>query len=122
MATRLMTMAVARPARLFLLGLLGTLTGIWADKFDQAAAVTNFLVTPLVFLSGTFYAVSRLPEPFLTASAFNPVFYLIDGFRYGLLGRAEADPLLGTLFVAVLVAGFWLLLLALLRAGWKLKS
>lgn len=103
-------------------GFLGVIGGVWADKFDQLAAVTNFVITPLTFLSGTFYAIGALPEPFLTFSHFNPVFYLIDGFRYGFTGAAEAPLLFGaSVTLAVTAAlGAWSYLL--LRSGYKLKS
>ena len=78
-----------------MLALMGVLAGIYADKFDQMSAITNFVVTPLSFLSGTFYTITVLPEPFLTLSHFNPFFYLIDGFRYGAVGVSDADPALG---------------------------
>lgn len=103
-------------------GFLGVIGGVWADKFDQLAAVNNFVITPLTFLSGTFYAVGSLPEPFLTFSHFNPVFYLIDGFRYGFTGVAEAPLFLGAaVSLGVTIAlGLWSYLL--LKSGYKLKS
>jgi ABC-2 type transport system permease protein len=109
-------------AAAMMFGMLGILGGVWADKFDQLAAVTNFVITPLTFLSGTFYAIRSLPEPFLTFSHFNPVFYLIDGFRFGFTGAAEAS-----LFVAGSVAfavnvGLALACYAVLKSGYKLKS
>jgi ABC-2 type transport system permease protein len=102
--------------------MLGVIGGIWAEKFDQLAAVTNFVITPLTFLSGTFYSVDRLPEPFRSASAYNPVYYLIDGFRSGFTGHAEANIFVGagvTVFLVVaLGAGcYWLF-----RSGYKLKD
>ena len=103
-------------------GFLGIIGGVWADKFDQLAAVTNFVITPLTFLSGTFYAIRALPEPFLTFSHFNPVFYLIDGFRYGFTGVAEAPLALGAAASLGVTAalGAWSYLL--LKSGYKLKS
>ncbi len=103
-------------------GFLGIIGGVWADKFVQLAAVNNFVITPLTFLSGAFYAVRALPEPFLTFSHFNPVFYLIDGFRYGFTGVAEAPLAVGagvSLGVTAML-GLWSFLL--LRSGYKLKS
>ena len=82
------------------LGFLGIMAGLWAEKFDHMAAVTNFIVMPMTFLSGTFYLVDRLPEPFRTASRFNPFFYLIDGFRYGFIGVAEGSILAGAVMTA----------------------
>ncbi len=103
-------------------GFLGVIGGVWADKFDQLAAINNFVITPLTFLSGTFYAIRALPEPFLTFSHFNPVFYLIDGFRAGFTGLAEAPLLLGAgVSVGVTAAlGLWSYLL--IKSGYKLKS
>src|SRR3546814_9517672 len=83
-----------------MLSILGIIGGIWSEKFDHIAAVTNFLVTPFSFLSGTFYSIERLPEVFRTLAHFNPFFYMIDGFRYGFIGRADADPLLGVVVMA----------------------
>ncbi|MDB6176873.1 ABC transporter permease [Paracoccus sp. Z330] len=95
-----------------LLGGLGILAGILAQKFDQMAAITNFLITPLSFLSGTFYSVDALPEPFRTLSHWNPIFYLIDGARYGVTGVSDAPPLRGFLVCAVAVA-------CVLGLGWR---
>ena len=78
-----------------ILGFLGIMAGLWAEKFDHMAAVTNFVIMPMTFLSGTFYLVERLPEPFRTFSHFNPFFYLIDGFRYGFIGHAEGSLAIG---------------------------
>ena len=103
-------------------GMLGVIGGIWADKFDQLAVVTNFIITPLTFLSGTFYAVKNLPEPFLTFSSANPVYFLIDGFRYGFTGVAEAPLALGMAVTALLTAALGATSYWLLRAGYKLKS
>ena len=82
------------------MGGLGLLAGIIAQKFDQMAAITNFIVTPLSYLSGTFYAVEALPEPFRTLSHWNPIFYLIDGLRYGFAGASDAPPLRGLVVCA----------------------
>lgn len=103
-------------------GLLGVIGGIWADKFDQLAAFTNFVITPLTFLSGAFYAITSLPEPFLSISRFNPVFYLIDGFRYGFTGAAEAPVLLGAALSLAINAMLAVLCYRLLKSGYKLKS
>ena len=77
------------------MALLGVMAAIWSVKFDHIAAVSNFVVMPMTFLSGTFYLVDRLPEPFRTASRFNPFFYLISGFRYGFIGRMDGSLLIG---------------------------
>ena len=105
-----------------MLSLLGLLGGIYADKFDQMAALTNFIVTPLAFLSGTFYSISVLPEPFLTLSHLNPVFYLIDGFRHGALGHSDASPWLGLAVTGVLNVALWLVALRWVGRGYRLKS
>ena len=105
-----------------LMALLGILTGIWAEKFDHLAAITNFIVTPLSFLSGTFYSTTRLPPVWQTVAHFNPFFYMIDGFRYGFIDRADAPPMLG---VAVMLGVDAVLLLwvhAWFRRGYRLKA
>ncbi|MEI9928744.1 MAG: ABC transporter permease [Sphingomonas sp.] len=104
------------------LALLGVLTSIWADKFDHAAAVTNFVVAPLSLLSGTFYSVERLAPAFRTILHFNPFFYVISGFRYGFLGVADSPVLLGSAVILALDAALALVCYTLLRSGWKLKS
>ena len=103
-------------------GAIGLLCGIWADKFDHLAAATNFIVTPLTFLSGTFYSVTALPEPFRSVAHWNPVFFLIDGFRYGFIGHA--DGALGIAAVVSVLAAVALSALcwAVLRSGWRLKA
>ncbi len=105
-----------------LLGGLGIIAGIFANKFDQMAAITNFLVTPLAFLSGTFYSVSALPAGLRELTQFNPIFYLIDGARYGMIGRSDASPWLGLvvcLGALIVISGVsWLML----RKGYRLKA
>ncbi|PZU51273.1 MAG: multidrug ABC transporter permease [Sphingomonas sp.] len=105
-----------------LLGLLGVLTGIWADKFDHGAAVTNFVVQPLTLLSGTFYAIDRLPPGMQAVSRANPFFYMIDGFRAGFIGVAEAPLWLGAGIVGGLCVLLWALAYVLLKSGWKLRA
>ena len=109
-------------AAALLLSQIGTTAGIWADKFDHMATVTNFVITPLAFLSGTFYSIERLPEPLLTASKFNPLFYLIDGFRYGMIGHADGSLAVGAAVVLGCVAVMWLICLKILARGYRLKS
>jgi ABC-2 type transport system permease protein len=105
-----------------MLSLLGVIGGIWADKFDHIAAVTNFIITPLSFLSGTFYTIDRLPENMQFMAHMNPFFYMIDGFRYGFIGHDDALPGLGL----VVVGGTNLVLLAvaylMFKSGYKLKA
>ena len=92
-----------------IMGELGVLAGLWSQKFDEMAMVQNFVVMPLTFLSGTFYTVDRLPEPFRSASHFNPFFYLIDGFRYGFIGITDGNLVAGVISSAFLsvVLGVW---------------
>jgi ABC-2 type transport system permease protein len=100
----------------------GVLAALWAHKFDELGAVTNFVVTPLTFLSGTFYLIERLPEPFRSISRFNPFFYLIDGFRYGFIGRAEGSLAVGMTASAVLGAVLLWAVWRMFTTGWRLKS
>ncbi len=104
------------------LALMGVLTSIWAEKFDHAAAVTNFVVAPLALLSGTFYSVDRLAPLFQAISHANPFFYIISGFRYGFLGVADSPILLGSAVILLLDVALALGCYALLRSGWKIKS
>ena len=104
------------------LAFLGLLTSIWADKFDHAAAVTNFVVGPLTLLSGTFYSVDRLAPAFRLASHLNPFFYVISGFRYGFLGIADSSVTVGAGVALGIDAALGLACYALLRSGWKLKN
>lgn len=105
-----------------MLSLLGVLTGIWADKFDHAAAVTNFVVQPLSLLSGTFYTVDRLAGPWQAISHANPFFYVIDGFRYGFIGTADGPFAVGAVALLAINVALWTLSYRLLRSGWKLKN
>ena len=105
-----------------IMGFIGIMAGLWAEKFDHMAAVTNFVIMPMTFLSGTFYLIERLPEPFRSFSKFNPFFYLIDGFRYGFIGQAESSIAIGAAMTAALVLGlgagcFWMF-----RTGYKIKT
>ncbi|GJL91468.1 ABC transporter permease [Hyphococcus sp.] len=103
-------------------GAIGVLAGIWADKFDQLSAIANFVITPLTFLSGTFYSVANLPEPFRTISHYNPVYYLIDGFRSGFTGVAEAPALIGVGATFAAALAFSVGCYGLIRAGYKIKD
>ncbi len=105
-----------------LMGAVGLIGGIWADKFDHMAAVQNFVIMPLTMLSGTFYPIGRLPEPFVTLSHFNPFFQIIDGFRYGFTGHAESDLLFGGAMTAAITLGLCVWCWALLKRGYKLKA
>jgi ABC-2 type transport system permease protein len=105
-----------------MLSLLGMLTGIWAEKFDHTAAITNFVITPLSFLSGTFYSIDRLPGLWGQVSQFNPFFYMIDGVRYGFIGRSDGSILTGVLVVAGLNLALWILCHHLFKSGYKLRA
>lgn len=107
-----------------LLGAAGAMAGMWADKFDQLALISNFIITPLTFLSGTFFSVHKpgVPEWVATASHFNPIFYLIDGFRSGFIGVSDASVLTGAVVTFVLVAAAVAATFTLFRRGYKLKA
>jgi len=105
-----------------MLSLLGVLGGIWAEKFDHIAAVTNFVVQPLAFLSGTFYTIDRLPDAFWWIAHLNPFFYMIDGFRYGFIGQSDGTLGIGVAVVAAANAGLFWLCHRLLARGYKLKA
>lgn len=105
-----------------MLALLGILGGIWAEKFDHIAAVTNFVVTPLAFLSGTFYSIERLPGFWYDLAHFNPFFYAIDGFRYGFLGQSDTSPWIGVCVMIVLNSCLWFCVQRLFASGYRLKS
>lgn len=103
-------------------GFLGVLTSIWAEKFDHAAAVTNFIIAPLSLLSGTFYSVERLSPLFQGISHANPFFYAISGFRYGFLSAADTDVARGLVILLALNIVLCLICYAVLARGWKLKA
>ncbi len=104
-------------------GAIGLLGGVWADKFDHLAAVTNFIVVPLTFLSGTFYSTSVLPEPLKPFAHYNPVFSLIDGFRYGFIGHHDAPELwTGGLLTGALALLLTFACWAMLKSGYRLRS
>ncbi len=104
------------------MGMLGVMAAIWSVKFDHIAAVSNFIITPMTFLSGTFYLVSRLPEPFRTASHYNPFFYFIAGFRYGFIGHADGSILAGVLVTAGLTAFLAYVCHWMFASGYRLKT
>ena len=105
-----------------LLSFLGLLTSLWADKFDHAAAVTNFVVTPLSLLSGTFYSVHQLAPAFQKVSHANPFFYVISGFRAGFLGVSDSPLWIGGVGLLVLNFAMWAICYAALKSGWKIKN
>ncbi|WP_300973894.1 ABC transporter permease [Sphingomonas sp. LHG3406-1] len=105
-----------------LLSFLGLITSIWAEKFDHAAAVTNFVVAPLSLLSGTFYSVEQLSPLFRGISHANPFFYVISGFRYGFLREADSPILFGALLLLAINVAMFALCYGLLKSGWKIKN
>ncbi|MDG1128290.1 ABC transporter permease [Seohaeicola saemankumensis] len=105
-----------------LMGAVGLVAGIFANKFDQMAAITNFIVTPLAFLSGTFYSVAALPPVIYEITHVNPVFYLIDGVRFGVLGVSDSSPWLGLAVCSVTTLAAGLVAWAMFRTGYRLKA
>ena len=104
-----------------ILGILGLVAGIVADKFDQLAAFQNFLIMPLTFLSGVFYSIHTLPPIWQTLSRFNPFFYMIDGFRYGFFGLSDIEPWISFAAVAICCAALAVMALEMLKRGYKLR-
>lgn len=100
----------------------GILAGVWANKFDEMAAITNFVIQPLAFLSGTFYSVERLPAPFDVIATLNPVFYAIDGFRYGLIGLGDRPVTTGLVALTLVNVLLGWLCYRVLASGYRLKS
>jgi len=110
-----------------LLAIIGLITSLWAEKFDHAAMVTNFVITPMTMLSGTFYVIHNLSPTFQAVSRVNPFFYVISGFRFGFLGQSDigatnAAVFNGALYLGLLTLVMGWVLYALLKSGWKLKS
>ena len=105
-----------------ILGALGMLAGLWAEKFDQLAAFQNFLIMPLTMLSGVFYSIHSLPVFWQRVSHYNPVFFMIDGFRYGFFGVSDITPEISLGVVIACFAVVSLLTLSLLKRGWKLRT
>ena len=105
-----------------MLALLGVLGGMWADKFDHIAAVTNFVVMPMTFLSGTFYSVQQLAPFWQDVAHLNPFFYMIDGFRAGFIGTADMPVIIGIGFLLAMNVILWTLAWLMLRTGYKIKT
>lgn len=105
-----------------ILGTLGMIAGLWSEKFDQLAAFQNFLIMPLTMLSGVFYSIHSLPAFWQRVSHYNPVFYMIDGFRYGFFGVSDVVPEVSLMVVVACFAAVSLLTLSLLKRGWKLRA
>ena len=105
-----------------MMGSLGLAAGIWSEKFDHIAAVTNFIVTPLTFLSGTFYSIEQLPTVWQKVAHFDPFFYVIDGFRSGFIGHSDGNVLIGISLLCVVNLALMALSLWMFRKGYKVKS
>ena len=106
----------------FILGSLGFITGLWAEKFDHTATITNFIITPLSFLSGVFYSIERLPNFFQSISKINPFFYIIDICRFGFLGTSDGSIGIGLVYLTILSIIVWLISYYLYKIGYKIKS
>ena len=104
-----------------ILGTMGVIAGIWAEKFDQLAAFQNFLIMPATFLAGVFYSIQKLPPFWLAVSHFNPFFYMIDGFRYGFFGKSDVSPWTSLAIVAVFFAVLAAIAINMLKRGYKLR-
>ena len=105
-----------------LLGTLGLIAGLWAEKFDQLAAFQNFVIVPMTFLSGVFYSIQSLPPFWQTVSHLNPFFYMIDGFRYGFFGQSDTSPWLSLGIVGIAWLAVSLFAVHLLRIGYKIRN
>ena len=105
-----------------MLASIGLVAGIWSQKFDHIAAVTNFIVTPLTFLSGTFYSISQLPEIWQKLATYNPFFYMIDGFRSGFIGHSDGDVMIGLAYLMAINCLLAVLCFLMLKTGYKIKS
>jgi len=106
----------------FILGSVGVIAGLWAEKFDHMATVTNFIIIPLSFLSGTFYTIDNLPVFLQTISKCNPFFYMIDGFRYGFLEKSDGSIFVGSLYLTILAIVLWYVSYFLYKKGYKVRS
>ncbi len=104
------------------LGLLGILCGIISETFDQMSAVTSYLITPLTFLSGTFYSTNALPDFWKNVAHFNPFFYMIDGFRYALTGHSDGNLTFGMLYIVGLNLTLSIILFTMLKKSYKIKN
>ena len=106
----------------FILGSVGIIAGLWAEKFDHMASITNFFIVPLSFLSGTFYTIENLPGFLQTLSKCNPFFYMIDGFRYSFLEKSDGSIFVGSIYLTLLAILFWFISYVLYKRGYKIKS
>ena len=105
-----------------LLGALGLIAGLWAEKFDQIAAFQNFIIMPMTFLSGVFYSIHSLPSFWQSVSHLNPFFYMIDGFRYGFFGVSDVSPWLSLAIVSTALLVVSAVAVRLLRIGYKIRG
>jgi ABC-2 type transport system permease protein len=106
----------------FILGAMGMIAGLWAEKFDHMATVTNFIIVPLSFLSGTFYTIDKLPTFLQMISKINPFFYMIDGFRYSFINRADSVIINGVIYLTFLSLILLFISFILFKNGYKIKS
>ena len=104
-----------------LLGTMGLIAGVWADKFDQLAVFQNFLIMPATFLAGVFYSIKSLPPFWQAVSHLNPFFYMIDGFRYGFFGQSDINPLISLLIICIFLALLSAVAVQMLKRGYKLR-
>ena len=106
----------------FILGSCGFIAGLWAEKFDHMSGVTNYFIVPLSFLSGTFYSVDKLPKFLQSICEYNPFFYMIDGFRYGFIGKSDGSIIFGLIYLSIISVIVWCVSYYLYKKGYKIKS
>ena len=106
----------------FIMGAAGFIAGLWADKFDHMATVTNFVIVPLSFLSGTFYSLEKLPNFLVTISYYNPFFHMIDGFRYSFINNMDGSIKFGLNYLFLVSIVLWIIAYTLYKKGYKIKS
>ena len=106
----------------FVMGTAGFIAGLWADKFDHMATLTNFIIVPLSFLSGTFYSLERLPNYLITLSFYNPFFHMIDGFRYSFINSMDGSIKFGLTYLIIISIALWIIAYTLYKKGYKIKS
>tara|TARA_B100001057_G_C22482164_1_gene806869 strand:- start:229 stop:750 length:522 start_codon:yes stop_codon:yes gene_type:complete len=117
-----LTLAIFTFLSSFILGALGVIVGLWAEKFDHMATATNFIIVPLSFLSGTFYTIDKLPSFLQTISKANPFFYMIDGFRYSFIGSSDGSISIGIIYLSALSIVTWFISFLLYKNGYKIRS
>lgn len=104
------------------LGLLGVLCGIFSETFDHMSAITSYFITPLTFLSGTFYSTSNLPEIWRNVAHLNPFFYMIDGFRYGITGHNDSNLTIGIILTLLVNLILWIVIYSMIKKGYRIKG